>query len=127
MDTKKYDSLWSTISLLLRQIIAVQSDHDFAMLDEKDFQKWKQFDCFLSEDGNCIICNDGTIRLKSITYFEDGEHVWEMSSIKCPNSDPNSDQAWRYIEYVKFDDEEVSRSKIPVEEFSKIASERTSS
>ncbi len=127
MDTRSYDLLCSTISLLMRQLVAIQYDHEFAMLDEKDYQKWKRFDSFLSEDENCIICGDGVIRLKSITYFEDDGHVWEMGSIKCPNPAPGNDQAWRYIEYVKFDDRELSRSRIPVEEFWKIASEKTPS
>ncbi len=125
MSTERYRLYYGTIAYALKQIIGIQNDHDFAMVDERSYQAWLSFDDFRNEKNEEVVNSDGVRRQKSITNFDDGAHKWQVVTIKVPHPYHPDREAWRFIEYIAVDDEIQSRSKISVEKFCEIAAKKS--
>ena len=50
MSTERYRLYYGTIAYALKQIIGIQNDHDFAMVDERSYRAWLSFDDFRNEN-----------------------------------------------------------------------------
>lgn len=126
MSTEHYRFYYGAIAYALTQIIGIQNEHDFAMVDERSYRAWLSFDDFRNKKTEDIVCKDGVKRQRFITDFDDGEHKWQVATIRVPHPHHPEREGWHFIEYIAIDGETQSRSKISVEKFCEIAAKKSS-